>query len=414
MERPIQIQLQKIGEADMIIGVPSYNNAGTISQVVQTIATAIGKNFPRARAVLINSDGESTDGTQEEVKKVSPGNLKILLFTHSVPPVDKILSPYHGIPGKENALRVIFESAQSLKAKAGAVFDPSVKSITAQWVRLLADPILKEGFDYVAPVYTRHPSEGTINNGIVYPLVRALYGKRIRQPIASDFGFSGELAKLYLAKEAEQTEVARLAADLWLTTLAITGGGKVGQSYLGPRIQESREPKSNLGSMFTQVLSCVFRLMEDGQDFWKRIHETQPVLSFGSAPEESGPPLSVNVERMIANFRLGIQALMELWSRVLSPGTGRRLISIGRLTDSAFSFPSELWVQVVYDFAVAFHHGSMNRDHLLKSMIPLYLGWAASFIKENQESPPQQAEERIESLCQVFEKMKPYFLERWG
>ena len=413
MERPIQIQLQKIGEADMIIGVPSYNNARTISQVVQTIATAIGKHFPQDRAVLINSDGESTDGTQEEVKKVFLGNLKILFFTHSVPPIHKILPPYHGIPGKENALRVIFESAQSLKAKACAVFDPSVKSITSQCVPLLLDPILKEGFDYIAPIYARHPSEGTITNGIVYPLVRALYGKRLRQPIASDFGFSGQLAKLYLAKEAGQTEVTRLAVDLWLVTLAITGGCKVGQSYLGPRIQESGEPKNSLGSMFTQVLSCVYRLMEDYQDVWKRIDESQPVLSFGSVPE-SGPSISVNVERMIANFRLGIQALMELWSRVLRPGTGRRLVAISRVADSAFSFPSELWAQVVYDFAIAFHKGSVNRDHLLKSMIPLYLGWVASFLKENRQAPPKEVEERIESLCQVFEQMKPYLRERWG
>jgi hypothetical protein len=413
MESGLQTQLQKSGEADILIGVPSYNNARTIRQVVQTLATAIAKNFPQARAVLINSDGESTDGTPEEVKKVSPGNLEILLSTHAVPPVYKIFPPYHGIPGKENALRVIFESAQALKAKAGAVFDPSVKSITEQWVRLLVDPVLKEGFDYVAPIYARHPSEGTMNNGIVYPLLRALYGKRLRQPIAGDFGFSGGLAELYLAKEKKQTDAARSAADLRLITLALTEGDKVGQSYLGPRIQESGEPKSSLDLMFTQVLSGIFSLMEEGQDFWKRIHETLPVLTFGSAPD-TGPPLAVNVERMIANFRLGIQALMELWSRVLSPGTGRRLTSIGRLTDSAFSFPAELWVQVVYDFAAAFHHGSMNRDHLLKSMIPLYLGWAASFIKENQGSSSPQAEERIESLCRDFEKMKPQFLERWG
>jgi hypothetical protein len=38
----------------------------------------------------------------------------------------------------------------------------------------------------------------------------------------------------------------------------------------------------------------------------------------------------------------------------------------------------------------------------------------ASFVKENQESSVKEVEEKIESLCKVFEEMKPYLIERWG
>ena len=61
----------------------------------------------------------------------------------------------------------------------------------------------------MAPLYHRHKFDGTITNGIVYPLTRALYGRRIRQPIGGDFGFSGELARVYLAKPVWGTDVAR-------------------------------------------------------------------------------------------------------------------------------------------------------------------------------------------------------------
>jgi hypothetical protein len=47
-------------------------------------------------------------------------------------------------------------------------------------------------------------------------------------------------------------------------------------------------------------------------------------------------------------------------------------------------------------------------------MIPLYLGRVASFVKENQKSSAEEVEEEIESLCQVFEEMKPYLIERWA
>ena len=47
-------------------------------------------------------------------------------------------------------------------------------------------------------------------------------------------------------------------------------------------------------------------------------------------------------------------------------------------------------------------------------MIPLYLGRVASFVKENHKSSAKEVEEKIESLCRVFEEMKPYLIERWG
>jgi len=68
----------------------------------------------------------------------------------------------------------------------------------------------------------------------------------------------------------------------------------------------------------------------------------------------------------------------------------------------------------IYDFAVAYHKGSIHRDHLLKSMIPLYLGRVAFFVKENIDSSASEVEEKIESLCKVFEEMKPYLIERWA
>jgi hypothetical protein len=165
--------------------------------------------------------------------------------------------------------------------------------------------------------------------------------------------------------------------------------------------------------MFTQVVSSVYRLMEEYQTLWEEVKESQSIPSFGFHYEVGLEPISVNVERMIGNFRLGVRDLMEIWKKVLPPETGLWLESIGRVSDEGFSFPHDLWVRIVYDFAIAFHKGSVHREHLLKSMIPLYLGRVASFVKENQTSSAGEVEGEIESLCQAFERMKPYLVERW-
>jgi len=414
MKPSFQIQLEEIKEADILIGIPSYNNSRTIGHVVRAVMAGLAKYFPGAKAVIINSDGGSTDGTQEEVKRVQIEDYKTILTSHPVHPVHKIVTPYHGIPGKGSAFRTIFDVARSLQAKACAVVDSDLRSITPEWMDLLLTPIYEEGFDYVAPLYARHKFDGTITNSIVYPLTRTLYGKRVRQPIGGDFGFSGGLAKFYLTKDVWETDVARFGIDIWMTTLAIAEGYKVCQSYLGAKIHDAKDPGSDLGPMFTQVVSSVYGLMGNYETLWKGVKESQPISTFGFHYEVGLEPVPVNLGRMIGNFRLGVKDLMEIWKKALLPETVLWLESIGRLSDEAFSFPQDLWVRLIYDFAIAYYKGSVHREHLLKSMIPLYLGRVASFVKENQESSVKEVEEKIESLCKVFEEMKPYLIERWG
>ncbi len=413
MEKSFKIQSEGIKEVDILVGIPSYNNSRTIGHVVRAVMAGLAKYFSKAKTVLVNSDGGSTDGTQEEVKKVGIEDFKMIFTSHPGHPLHKIVTPYHGIPGKGSAFRTIFEAAKLLNVKACAVVDSDLRSITPEWMELLLRPIYEEGFDYVAPLYGRHKFDGTITNSIVYPITRALYGKRIRQPIGGDFGFSGKLASFYLTKDVWETDVARFGIDIWMTTLAITEGYKVCQSYLGAKIHDAKDPGGDLGPMFTQVVSSVFSLMGNYQHLWKEVRESQTVSTFGFHYEVGLEPVSVNVERMIRNFRLGVKDLMEIWRKALPSETALWLESIGRLSDESFSFPQDLWARIIYDFASAYHKGSVHREHLLKSMIPLYLGRVASFVMENQESTAGEVEAKIESLCRVFEEMKPYLIKRW-
>jgi glycosyltransferase involved in cell wall biosynthesis len=414
MDQSIQTQIEEIKEADILIGIPSYNNIRTIGLVIKSVIAGLGEYFPKERAVLFNSDGGSTDGTLEEVKKVQTEDIKIILASHPIPAIHKIITPYHGIPGKGSAFRLIFETASSLHAKACAVIDPDIKSITPEWMNLLLRPIYEGGFDYLAPLYARHKFDGTITNSIVYPLTRALYGKRIHQPIGEEFGFSGKLAKFCLTEEVWGTDIAQFGIDIWMATLAIAEGYKVCESYLGAKIRDEKDAGSDLGSMFSQVVSSVFSLIGKYENLWGEVKESHPVPTFGSGHERGVEPVSINLERMIATFRLGVKDLMDIWRKVLLPEAALWLGSLGRLPSQSFSVPQDLWVRIVYDFATAFHKGLVHHDHLLKSMIPLYLGWVASFVKENQEASAKEVEEKIESLCLVFEEMKPYLIERWG
>jgi glycosyltransferase involved in cell wall biosynthesis len=102
-------QLGKIGAADIIVGIPSFNNARTIGHVVRAVQAGLANYFPSHRAVIVNSDGGSSDGTTEVVQNASIEDFSAILLHHRVEPISKIAFPYEGIPGKGSAFRSIFE-----------------------------------------------------------------------------------------------------------------------------------------------------------------------------------------------------------------------------------------------------------------------------------------------------------------
>ncbi|MGE0886458.1 MAG: glycosyltransferase [Blastocatellales bacterium] len=413
LREEVQDQIREIGRADILVGIPSYNNADTIGHVTRAIKAGFAKYFPDQRAILVNSDGGSKDGTPDVVKQTAIDDYSTLLTSHPLHTVHKIITPYHGIPGKGSALRTVFKIAAELGAKACAVVDSDLRSITPHWVEWLISPVLKGGFDFVAPLYHRHKYDGTITNSIVYPLTRSLYGQRVRQPIGGDFGFSGRLAEHYLTHDVWHTDVARFGIDIWMTTTAITGGFKVCQSFLGAKIHDAKDPSVDLSAMLMQVVSSVFSLMETNHDHWVKVSESKPIPLFGFEYTVGLEPVKVNVERMIHSFHTGLRELDSIWQQALTPETFAQIKELGELSNDQFRYPPELWVHTVYDFAVAYHRKAINREHLLKSLTPLYLARTASFVAETKDANAEEVDKILDSLCQDFERLKLYLIQRW-
>jgi glycosyltransferase involved in cell wall biosynthesis len=411
--KEVREQIGRIKTADILVGIPSYNNARTIGHVVRAVQAGLAKYFPDRKAVLTNSDGGSTDGTIDVVNQAGIEDFESILLSHRVEPFFKIATPYIGLPGKGSAFRSIFEIAVELNVKACAVVDSDLRSITPEWVELLIKPVLEGGFDYVAPLYQRHKYDGTITNSIIYPLTRALYGKRVRQPIGGDFGFSGRLANFYLSKDVWQTDIARYGIDVWMTTEAIANNFKVAQSFLGAKIHDPKDPGADLSAMLAQVTGSAFGLMETYWDVWKGVQGSTSVPTFGFYYTVGLEQVKVNVERMLAIFRAGLKDLREIWIEILGAGDFGEVKSLGAHPDREFRFPLKLWTRIVYDYALAYHKRKLPHEHLLKSLTPLYLGKTASFVMEVENMEQDEAEGEIEKLCLEFEQNKEHLINTW-
>jgi glucosylglycerate synthase len=434
LPEPIREEVERLGKADIMVGIPSFKNAATIGYVVRAAQAGLVQYFADLRPVLVNADAGSPDGTGRVVVDTEPPDyIERILLVRPRNKLQRISLTYpevDGVGGKGAALRTVFQIAAHLGVQALVVVDSDLRSIVPEWIELLAGPILKGGFDFVAPLYSRYKYDGTITNTVTYPLTRALYGLRIRQPIGGDFGVSGDLIRHYLAQDDWTPDVSKFGIDIWMTTKAITGGFAVSQTRLGAKVHDPKDPGADLGPMFSQVVSTILRLTALHADHWLSISGSHDVPIYGFERVIDPPPLEVNTRRLLEQFADARLTLAETWAAALDPHT---LTSVMQLADEAstavqthvradrprpveesgFAFPDELWARLIYDVCLAARDAAMPVDRLVASLIPIYFGRVASLVIETRELTTDQSEAFVERQARAFELAKPQFVARW-
>jgi glycosyltransferase involved in cell wall biosynthesis len=399
-----EVNPENVKRAEMVVCIPSYNEADSIAFPTSQASEGLTEFFADRSAVIINCDNCSPDNTKEA-----------FLGTKTAVP-KMYISTAPGVKGKGNNFMNLFKKVVELKAKAVVVVDADLKSITPDWIRHLGKPLF-QGFSYVAPLYVRHKYDGTITNGISYPMTRALYGRRVRQPIGGDFGFSGKLAKIYLESGSWSEAVAQFGIDIWMTTLAINERVRICQSFVGrPKVHRTKDPGSHLGPMFRQVVGTIFALMTPFASRWKRVKYSKPtsIFGFGLGEVEMPPKVEVNAKNLLDKLHEGFEAYNETWKQILTADVHRKLLETIDMKEELFDFPTDLWARVLFDVAIAYRDEVVDRDLMMDSVIPLYFGRTLSFVKKTRRMNIKQAEEAIEDDCMTFEMAKPYLIRRWN
>jgi len=395
-------RIEEIDRADILVGIPCYNNQGTIEHVIRMVTHGLHKHYRDFRSVTVVADGGSTDDTRDVSKEFQ---IK--------PWQEKIVSIYRGPAGKGSAFRSIFEAAKRLKVKVCMVVDSDLRSITSDWVKYLLEPILEMDYQYVSPLYSRYKYDGTITNNIVYSLTRALYGLRVRQPIGGDFAFVGKLAEYYIEQDVWETDVARYGIDIWMTTNAITNNFKICQSNLGVKIHDAKDPAESLGPMFRQVVHTLFVLMEQNETAWEAVKGSRTVPLFGLQEFKEPDPIEVNLERLVKEYKTGFRQFKGFYKDIFCPDCYAELRACAGRAKTKFIMPDKTWVMVLYETAATFHRWKDNRTQLVNLVTPLYLGRVASFINQTKKMDSIQAEAVVEQQAEVFEEYKDYLIQIW-
>lgn len=402
ISQPALEQIDRLRGADLVVGVLDADGNGGPAASAALVREVLPKFSDAARAVLIVDDG--TPGPRLEDQQP----LSVLYCKLSEPNVTTEASPQTIF----EAYQTIFGLSGRIGARACGVIASDLRTVTPEWIDRLVRPALEMEFDLVAPLYARHKWEGLLNRSVLSPLSRALYGKRIENPMGPDFGLSGKLMRRILDDYADLRRGAPRQPLASLASIAIQGNFQICQAHVGTRAHPPTEG-TDLSSLLAQVLGPVFVDMDRNAAVWQRVRGSQPLPDFGEpepAPAETG---AVDVRRMIDSFKLGAANLQDVWSQVLPPTTLFEIRKLSRLAPDQFRMPDSLWVWIVYDFALGHRFRTINRDHLLRSFTPLYLGWIASYALEMENADSAAVESRLERLARAYETGKPYLVSRW-
>jgi hypothetical protein len=396
--------------ADIAVALASYNHARTIGPVVRAVCDGLASHFGSSVMQIVLVDGGSTDGTREAAR-AAVGATELVEVEYS-PMASLADVPYHGFPGRANALRAILEAIQRMSVRAVALVDAGLETADSQRIANVVAAILTDQFDYVSSYYVRSRFDGLITKGIVAPLFRALYGAMLRQPAAVEFGCSARMADHFLQQDVWDREGAQAGIDLWLATEAVCGGFRVCEAALGVRGTVHHET-TDLSTTLAQVVGSLFADLEHRADVWQRVRQSVAVPLVGAVSGPEPEAAAPNVERLIEPFRLGYRELREIWTWILPPKTIIALRRLAETPSDRFRFDDLLWASILYDFALGYSLRVMPRDHLLRSLTPIYSGWMASIVRQMHDATDAQVEDRLEQVCAAFDAQKRYLISRW-
>lgn len=406
-------ELMNVGDVDIVVGVSTYNDARSVGQVVQGVRAGLLKYFPRERAVIINADGGSRDGTQELVRAAAISDINATTDVHALRTLHSISTQYEGGPANGIALRTILAASDLLQARACAIVSPESTTLEPEWIERLLRPVFRESKDLVLPVYRRHKFDGLLIRNLVYPMAKVLYGCSFREPYPADFAFSAGLGSHFLEQDIWNQEQGRRGTELWMTLWAALSKCKLAQAFLGAKTRREDAP-SDLVAAMREGAGTLFSSLATYTSIWQGQPEPVQAPCSGCEATISEEHSRLNRKRLHDMFVFGVKELDPVFLSILTTPTHEELKGLAALQEEKFSYPVELWARTVYEFATAYHKAVIGRDHIVQALVPLFRGRAYTFLTDNRDASGEEVEQNIDVLCKAFAEEKPRLIELWN
>ena len=402
---------QQTGTAELLIHINAAQS-GSLTAAIEHVSQSLAAFTPDLRvAITYAAAPAELAAPQPLTGRNGESRIQLLPYAASTRAgaiADVILSWMHTAADYAAALKV----ADACEARACIMLGPQLETLETESIPTLAEAVLAERVDLVMPCYRVERFEALLNSAVLYPLTRALHGRRVRFPLGADLAMSRRMMQRVRAVLSRMPLSVQDETLLWPATEAAMANLEIAEVELGMR-RFAQGDNPGLSELLSRIVGSLFADAEVKAAAWQRVRQSQPVpvrVASYSTEQMTSPP---DVRSMLESFQVGAGNLQEIWSLVLPPNSLLALKKLERLPSDAFRMPDALWARIVYDFMLAHRLRTISRQHLLGALTPLYLGWVASYVMGTGQLSPASAEGRVESLAAVFESEKPYLLSRW-
>ncbi|WP_410677051.1 glycosyltransferase [Amycolatopsis sp. cmx-4-68] len=344
----------------IVVGIPSWAEESTIAHVVQQADAGLAAMGVAGRAVIVNADNASPDGTRRAFESVPTVAEKVYLST----------AP--GVRGKGHNIENLLRYATSQRAVVLTLLDADLESITPQWIPRLLDPVLRGGADFVSPVYTTSQG-GPLRNLISRPLVTGLFGTDVPQPTGGEVSLSARLAARLVDQPLPQTAWS-YGIDVFLTTEAVLLGSRNVCTDLGHKLHR-RRPWDTIAPIAEAVVASV--LSQVVRHRAELAGRTGPPSVVPAEPSSVRPLEQAERAGLLDHFHHGRPAFAALYQEALRPELADRVLA--PLPDG---LPRELWRPTVYGLV---RHAVTDPDRVERcaaALMPLFEGRMVTYAAD--------------------------------
>ncbi|MBI4283988.1 MAG: glycosidase [Chloroflexi bacterium] len=425
-------QAAEIGSADIVVGIPFYNEADTIASVVQTVREGLEEFYPGQKSIIAAVG--------------SPVGSECLEVFRGIPQTEAIrhiafLLDDERVNGKGWAIRAAMEIARMAGADlaiieadlTGTERRGEIEGLAPNWLYLLLEPIKRHKMDLVVSHFNRHYLESPISTQLVYPLLTAIYDCPIHDAMGGLWGISHRLLRSYLqeAFAKQSLEIGSYGIDIWLATKAATGDAKICECNLGlkiPGVSGKMELK------LRHAVETLFERIVADRAWWTQKETAEVPLRrrlaiFGTMQVQPTKWVDINAGQLLSRYQSGFNRFHGIYSAILPDDIHQRLGMLASSDGDGFSLSDSFWARAIYHFLLAFaFNREFDKGDLINAIVPLFEGRLAGFTLETQslwekltslrrrqaqDLTALEASRQIEALVDEFILQKQDLVVRW-
>jgi glucosyl-3-phosphoglycerate synthase len=203
-------------KARVAVVFPTRNEASTIGSCIEVTRRS------KYKPLIVVSDGHSSDKTMEVAKKAGA----------------QVVMPQERLhPGKGAAMVAGIKAALERNPDVIVFMDADIMNLSPEWIDLLVDSIMIEGYDMARGWYLRAPSDASVTKLVAKPLLWTFFPEisHYEQPLSGEVAAKDEVWR----KLVEMDPPDGWGVDVWFLIETAMAGYKIKEVFLGTKNHRS-------------------------------------------------------------------------------------------------------------------------------------------------------------------------------